>query len=122
MQITIRKVYVDGVLIPLNTAEELKENAFLKTLKENDVVEETYELVTEDKSYAQLSKIHLCIRSIAEETGDTFDSIKTQIKERAGLYTQDGKPKSFKHCFKEELNRAIQTAIEVGEFLNLNLY
>lgn len=122
MLITIKKVFKDGVLVPVSDKEALKEKSFFKGLTEGTVVEETIEVVGEGKTYSQLAKIHLCARLISEETGSTFEKEKKNIKIQAGLITPEGEIKSFGDCSKEELSRAIKTAMEIGEFLNLNLY
>lgn len=122
MLITIKKVFRDGVLVSVNDTETFKEQSFFRGLAEGTVVEQTIEVVGESKTYSQIAKVHLCARLISEETGDTFVKAKKDIKKQAGLITPEGKLKSFRDCSKEELSRAIKTAIEIGEFLNLNLY
>jgi hypothetical protein len=42
------------------------------------------------------------------------------VKEKAGL-CWEGHCKSFGDCSIEELNLAIQAAVEIGDYLNLNL-
>lgn len=103
---------------PLGSA---KLGLFIKGLQDGDTVLITYEVQTADHSYAQLSKLHKCIRELANYTGDTFEDMKLQVKLRAGLCT-DTKCKSFSECSKEELSMAIQAAMEIGELVGFSLY
>jgi hypothetical protein len=94
---------------------------FIKGLQEGETVMITYEVQTADHSYAQLSKLHKCIRELASFTGDTFEDMKLQVKLRAGLCT-DTNCKSFSECSKEELSMAIQASLEIGELVGFSLY
>lgn len=95
---------------------------FLRTIPEGGKLNITYELITDDKSYAQLSKVHKCIRDLATFTGHTFPEIKAEIKRETGLMNADGTFKSFADCSKDEISEAIKTAITMGERIGLNLY
>ena len=103
---------------PLGSA---KLGLFVKGLQDGDTVLITYEVQTADHSYAQLSKLHKCIRELANYTGDTFEDMKLQVKLRAGLCT-DTNCKSFSECSKEELSMAIQATMEIGELVGFSLY
>jgi hypothetical protein len=94
---------------------------FIKGLQEGETVVITYEVQTADHSYAQLSKLHKCIRELAAYTGDTFEDMKLQVKLRAGLCT-DTNCKSFSECSKEELSMAIQAVIEIGDLVDFSLH
>ena len=103
---------------PLGSA---KLGLFIKGLQEGETVVITYEVQTADHSYAQLSKLHKCIRELANYTGDSFEDMKLQVKLRAGLCTDDS-CKSFSDCSKEELSMAIQAVIEIGELVDFSLH
>jgi len=103
---------------PLGSA---KLGLFIKGLQEGETVVITYEVQTADHSYAQLSKLHKCIRELANYVGESFDDMKLQVKIKAGLCT-DTSCKSFSDCSKEELSMAIQAVIEIGELLNFSLH
>ena len=103
---------------PLGSA---KLGLFIKGLQEGETVIITYEVQTADHSYAQLSKLHKCIRELANYVGESFDDMKLQVKVKAGLCT-DTNCKSFSECSKEELSMAIQAVIEIGELLNFSLH
>jgi hypothetical protein len=103
---------------PLGSA---KLGLFIKGLQEGETVVITYEVQTADHSYAQLSKLHKCIRELANYVGESFDDMKLQVKVKAGLCT-DTSCKSFSDCSKEELSMAIQAVIEIGELLNFSLH
>lgn len=99
----------------------MKYKDFLTLLEEGAKVEVTYEPVHGDASYAQLSKLHKCIRIIATETGHNFDEIKEIVKVKSGLYTHVDRLKSFGELSKEEISKVIQTVIEMGTDLGINL-
>ncbi len=103
---------------PLGSA---KLGLFTKSLSNGDVVIITYEVQTEDASYAQVSKVHKHIRELANYTGDSFEDMKLQVKLRAGLCSESD-CKSFADCSKEELSMAIQASIEIGELVGFSLY
>ena len=94
---------------------------FIKGLQEGETVVITYEVQSNDHSYAQLSKLHKHIRELANYTGDTFEDMKLQVKLRAGLCTDDT-CKSFSDCSKDEMSMAIQASIEIGELVGFSLY
>ena len=103
---------------PLGSA---KLGLFTKGLSNGDVVIITYEVQTEDASYAQVSKVHKHIRELANYTGDSFEDMKLQVKLRAGLFSESD-CKSFADCSKEELSMAIQASIEIGDLVGFSLY
>jgi len=103
---------------PLGSA---KLGLFIKGLDDGDVVTITYEVNTDDASYAQMSKLHKHIRELAQYTGDSFEDMKLQVKLRAGL-CNDSDCRSFGDCSKEELSMAIQASIEIGDMVNFNLH
>ena len=64
------------------------------------------------------------IREIANELGYTFEEVKLQVKRKSGLCFMKNNVehcKSFAKCDKEELNLAIQAAIEIGDFAGMQL-
>lgn len=103
---------------PLGSA---KLGLFIKGLDDGDVVTITYEVHTDDASYAQMSKLHKHIRELAQYTGDSFEDMKLQVKLRAGL-CDNSDCRSFGDCSKEELSMAIQASIEIGDMVNFNLH
>ena len=103
---------------PLGSA---KLGLFIKGLDDGDVVTITYEVHTDDASYAQMSKLHKHIRELAQYTGDSFEDMKLQVKLRAG-FCDGADCKSFADCSKAELSMAIQAAIEIGELVGFSLY
>lgn len=127
---TILLTRKDGILVPATEVEAGKLKLFAKSLKEGDMVEAYLSHVanTSDKTLGQLAKVHALIRELASFTGHTFDEIKDQIKEIAGLYLITGTAvgaksyKSFAECNKEELSLAIQTCIDIGHELGCHLY
>jgi hypothetical protein len=120
LPVSIRVTYKDGELKmdPLGSA---KLGLFIKGLSDGEKLLVTYEVQTEDASYAQISKVHKHIRELANYTGDSFEDTKLQVKLRAGLCT-DTNCKSFSECSKEELSMAIQASLEIGELVGFSLY
>ena len=118
---------VDGKLKQTDASKILYEQ-FIKSLSEGDEVEIFMNKVTSAGSFAQISKIHACIRELANEGGYTFEEMKRLVKQRSGLclvITEDGEAKeiykSFAECTKDELSMTIQACIEIGEIYNINL-
>jgi hypothetical protein len=112
---------VDGALVVDTKLGMMKQKAFIEQLKEGDKVEVTYEVIRSSVSYAQLSKLHKCIRIIAGHTGHSFDEIKEIVKMKTGLYTEANKFKSFADLSKDEVSLAINTVMELGQELGLSL-
>tara|TARA_R100000742_G_C4265778_1_gene83840 strand:- start:721 stop:1104 length:384 start_codon:yes stop_codon:yes gene_type:complete len=101
-----------------------KYDNFLKNLPEDAKLEIFIGVTTGKGSNPQLARIHAMIREIANELGYTFEEIKLQVKRKAGLcFTKNNVEwcKSFAQCDKEELNLAIQAAIEIGDFSGMQL-
>lgn len=122
---TIKLVKRNGKLEYLNKGMQAAHEEFLKEIVEGQIIEVFFEGYQDDGTNLQLSKIHPCIRKIANETGMTFEAMKLEIKKKAGLAHGDlqsanGYVKSFADCSKEELSGVIQTIIEVGDFVNIN--
>ncbi len=110
-----------GVLEVEGLLNKIRLETFLKQLKEGTRITVTYEVITPDASYSQLAKVHACIREIAKETGHTPQEIKELVKDKAHLYSEPGKLKSFADCNKSELSLGIQACIELGDSLGCNL-
>lgn len=99
-------------------------NEFVKSLDDGQVVEEFLETLDDNGSNAQLAKIHACIRKLAAENGQTFHSMKIDVKRHAGLAwdNREGKlyQKSLGKCSIEELGLVIESIIEIGDFVGIN--
>jgi hypothetical protein len=121
LPITVKLVKRGNELVSESTLDNAQLKLFVQNLEEGDIVQTTYEVLGTDGSYAQLSKLHKHIRELAGFTGESFESMKLQVKLRAGLNTGPNF-KSFSDCSKEELSQAIQVTIEIGEFVGFSLY
>lgn len=117
-----------GKLKYSNSGYQKLYDTFTAAIKEGQTVEIYMEASDRDGTLPQLAKVHVCIREIAKETGYTVAEVKLIIKEKSGLVVKrkiEGKEyldwKSFGDCSKEDLGLAIQTCIELGQDLNLNL-
>lgn len=93
---------------------------FLEKLSEGQEVDVFMSISDGKGSAAQISKVHKCIRELAKESGYSFDDMKKLVKEHAGLLVDDSY-KSFADCDKDELNLAIQSCIEIGDFNGMQL-
>ena len=114
----------NGNLVHINESTKISYQLFLDKLQEGQEVEVFMGLTSDNGSLAQLAKVHACIRELAKECGYTFDEMKFLVKKHSGLCYDGGGAeycKSFKDCSKEELAMAIESAIELGRDLNINL-
>jgi S-adenosylmethionine:tRNA-ribosyltransferase-isomerase (queuine synthetase) len=114
----------NGNLVHINETTKISYQLFLDKLQEGQEVEVFMGLTSDNGSLAQLAKIHACIRELAKESGYTFDEMKFIVKKHSGLCYDGGGAeycKSFKECSKDELAMAIESAIEIGRDLNINL-
>jgi uncharacterized protein YvpB len=105
-------------LVPASKMDETKLELYKKTLEPGAKIEVFLSQISDDKSLAQLAKVHAMIREIANFTGHSFEEIKNEVKERSGLVlvygTTHHEYKSFSNCSKDELSMAIQTCMEIG--------
>ena len=114
----------NGNLVHINESTKISYQLFLDKLQDGQEVEVFMGLTSDNGSLAQLAKIHACIRELAKESGYTFDEMKFIVKQHSGLCYDGGGAeycKSFKECSKEELAMAIESAVELGRDLNINL-
>jgi hypothetical protein len=121
---TTKLVKREGKLVYPDDKSKLNFQIFIDKLADGQQVEVFMGLTSDDASLAQIAKVHACIRTLAQESGYTFDEMKTIIKQQAGLcYDADGAEycKSFADCSKTELVLAIEACIEIGKDFNLNL-
>ncbi len=112
---------IDGVLTPDGLINKIRLETFLKQIGDNHRVSVTYELLNDDKSFAQLAKVHACIKEIAKYTGHSPLEIKKIVKMNAHLYSDPETLKSFADCSKSELGLAIEAAISLGDSLGVNI-
>jgi S-adenosylmethionine:tRNA-ribosyltransferase-isomerase (queuine synthetase) len=114
----------NGNLVHINESTKISYQLFLDKLQEGQEVEVFMGLTSDNGSLAQLAKVHACIRELAKESGYTFDEMKFIVKKHSGLCYDGGGAeycKSFKECSKDELAMAIESAVELGRDLNINL-
>ncbi len=114
----------DGKLVYNIKTQEKIYNTFVDELPEGAKVEIFVSVSGDNGTNAQIAKIHVSIRQLANEVGYSFSEMKLQIKRRSGLcFNKNGSEycKSFGDCSKEELNSVIQEIIELGDELGSNL-
>ena len=105
-------------------AQETIYNKFVDSLPEGSKIEMFISVSGSNGTNAQIAKIHVSIRELANELGYAFSEMKLLIKRRAGLCFNKNKTeycKSFGDCSKEELNSVIQEVIELGDEVGSNL-
>ena len=107
-------------LIHLDGSDASLYKIFVESLVEGQSVDVFFDAHVDDGSYAQISKLKVSIRELANESGHSFEEMQNIVKEQAGLCWEDH-CKSFADCSMEELNLAIQAAIEIGDHLSMNL-
>lgn len=118
----------EGKLTYKSDKESIAYRNFIDSIKEGEEVEMFISIKGKAGSYAQISKIHACIREMAKESGYTFDEMKKLVKRQAGLcfdVNDEGRKlemcKSFAECSSDELSQAVQACIEIGAEYNINL-
>jgi hypothetical protein len=114
----------NGKLIPANDLMKEQIKLFVQHLPDNATVECMMELRTKNNTKAQLAKIHVCIKEIADTQGDTPQAVKEEIKRQCGMAYKnengDNEFISFADCSKEELSNVIEVIIQMGYFLNVD--
>ena len=101
-----------------------KYRKFFEQLQDNSKLEVFIGVSGVKGSNPQLARLHAMIREIAQEIGYTFEEAKIQVKRSSGLcFVKDKQEycKSFADCDKDELNLAIQSCIEIGDFNGMQL-
>ena len=114
----------DGKLEYNIKAQETIYNKFVDELPEGAKVEIFVSVTGDNGTNAQIAKIHVSIRQLANDLGYSFSEMKLLIKRKAGLcFNKNGTEycKSFGDCSKEELNSVIQEIIELGDEVGSNL-
>jgi len=109
----------DGKLYFPIKAMGTKYRKFFEQLQDNSKLEIFIGVSGIKGSNPQLARLHAMIREIAQEIGYTFEEAKIQVKRSSGLcFVKDKQEycKSFADCDKDELNLAIQSCIEIGDF------
>lgn len=121
MPITILLEMRDGVLVPKTELGKYSLANYVKNIEEGAVIQVTYEELSTDGTYAQISKLQACTRELSKFLGYTHEEVKDIVKHKANLYSPEGELKSFADCSKEELSLAIQAALELGEQVDFPL-
>lgn len=121
LPLTIYFKVEDGKLVPKNIMYQTLFDNYVKRLQNGDTILATYEEVTTDGTYAQISKLQACTREIAKHLGYSHEEVKDIVKHKASLYTSEGELKSFAECTKEELSLAIQAVLQLGEQVDFPL-
>ena len=108
-------------LVVADKISQVKLDMFVKQLEDGQKLLVTYEVVNDDASYSQISKLHKCIRELASYSGMSMDDMKLYVKNEAGLVKGDSAI-SFPDCSKDEISNAIQACISIGDKIGFPLY
>jgi|TARA_R110001592_G_scaffold42905_2_gene139235 hypothetical protein len=114
---------INGKLTPIDKLMHLRFKEYIQNLSDNDEVECILEGVNPNNTKAQLAKIHVMIKEIADETGATVKHTKLHVKDECGLTYYDDKEKKYKSFADQsrlELSKVIDRMYELGSFLNIN--
>ena len=104
--------------------QQTRLNTFLKSLPDGVKLEMFLSTTSDNGTNAQLARLHVMIREIANDLGYTFHEIKLTVKRNTGLcFTKDKEEycKSFADCDVEDLNLCIQECIRLGDDLGIQL-
>lgn len=121
--LSLQLIKQDGKLVHKGTADKQQYHDFMDFLEEGQVVNVFFDANKGVGSYAQLSKIHVCIRELAQEVGYSFEEAKLRVKEHAGLMWHNAEGtfcKSFADCSAQELSLTIEALLELGDMVNIN--
>lgn len=121
--LSIRMKKQDGKLVIDDKLAKEQYRIFLMSLNDGDKLDVLFELKNEDNTHAQLKKIHVCIKEMAEEQGHTVEEMKRLVKDECGMSYKNEKGKkvyeSFAGCSKKELSNVIETIIQMGRFMGM---
>lgn len=114
---------INGKLLPKDGLMKNRFQEFINSLTDDAEIECIMEAVEPNNTKAQLAKIHVMIKAIADETGEDLKQTKKNIKDQCGLTTYlDNKKqyKSFAGESKQSLSDIIEKMYLIGDFLNIN--
>ncbi len=118
---TIKATKKDGKLV-IEADQQLLMDLFMKHVVDGSKLLITYEIETDDHSYAQISKVHASIRELATFTGEDFSAMKLALKQELALFKPGSNElKSFSDYSKVELSEAIRVIIAWGDVAGINL-
>jgi hypothetical protein len=111
----------NGTLVPKRDIDKYSLRNYVANVEEGAIIQVTYEELSTDGTYAQISKLQACTRELSKFLGYTHEEVKDIVKHKANLYSPEGDFKSFADCSKEELSLAIQAALDLGEQVDFPL-
>jgi hypothetical protein len=121
LPITITFIKKDGQLVVDKSLDATRVSNYIKNLEEGCKVDVTYQETADAHTLGQLAKVHACIDELSKYTGYEREELKDMVKHKAGLITDTCEYKSFADCSKEELSRAIEAVIKIGEAVDFPL-
>tara|TARA_R110002020_G_scaffold335596_1_gene550757 strand:+ start:2373 stop:2756 length:384 start_codon:yes stop_codon:yes gene_type:complete len=114
----------DGKLSYPIQASKTRYDNFINNIPDGSKIEIFVSISGKMGSNAQLAKVHVMIRELANDLGYTFEEVKLMAKRKSGLCYRKGNDeycKSFADCDIDEMNLVIKSLIEIGDFTNINL-
>lgn len=113
---------VNGQLVWINSRDKELFDKHVAELREGQKITAVYDLNSDSGRLSQIAKLKAGIREISREVGETFEDMQNRIKKGAGYpKNSEGEYKSFADASKEELSDAIQSMIELGDFMGINV-
>jgi tRNA U34 2-thiouridine synthase MnmA/TrmU len=99
----------------------------IQNMEEGQIADLFLDVNCDDGTLAQLARAKASIRAIAKETGNLFEDVQLDVKEKAGLCfvkRRNGKDflmcKSMGDCSKTEMGLIIEAINEIGRFVGIN--
>lgn len=109
-----------GKVVYEKKSDEILFKQFCDLIKEGERIYVIFDASGTHGALTQLAKVNICIRKLAAFTGASFEAIKLAIKHDTGFCIQ-GECKSFGDMGKEELDMVMETIIQKGELVGINL-
>ena len=87
---SVKLVKKDGKLTHQNSGDLSVYRNFVDSLEEGQIIETFFEANNKSNSKAQLAKVHVCIRKLANEIGYTFEEMKDELQGYLKPAEEDG--------------------------------
>jgi hypothetical protein len=123
--VLIRYKKSNGKLVAKTFSDKLSFDQLRDSMQEGEEAELYIEVIKGNShTRGQINMVHKIIRTIAEDTGSSFNDVKKEVKQRAGFCAdpeEEDSYKSFGDCSYEEISLAIHSAMELGMEYGLKL-
>lgn len=110
----------NGKLNFKNSGQKKLYELFVNSLEEGVEVEFFYSSTGIRGSLGKVAQVNICLRTLAEASGNSYEDVKKQAKVRAGFCIKNN-CKSLGDMDTTELNAVLQAVYEMGDFVGCNL-